>query len=176
MSDSINTWGGTATKAAAVPLFVARRPRWQVLMWQVMGWAFIATGVIGGLSDVLSGKPNGWANFGFFLFFFGGGGLLCLLLAAALDGSRVHGYDQHLDVRVGLGKFRRVNADDIAVLRFGSQSNGGPTFYSLTGWNERRKKLFMVFTGYRGYQELTAWLAERRPEQWADCEAVGFPR
>ncbi len=33
----------------------------------------------------------------------------------------------------------------------------------------------MIFTNYRGYQEFTAWLAERRPKEWAECERLGIP-
>lgn len=177
MSDSINAWGGTVTKVTAEPLFVVRRPLWQGRIWQGFGAAIVAVGLIGGLSDVISGKPDGWQSLGFFLFFFGGFGALVVLFGSSLVSSRMNVFDDHLDVRVGFGKYRRRTVDDIATLRFGTQSQGGgPTFTSLTAWNDRRKKQFMVFTGYRGFQELTVWLAERRPEQWADCERAGIPR
>ncbi len=177
VSDSINTWGGSATKTTlAKPLFVVRRPVWQGRIWQVFGAAIAAVGIIGGLADVLSGKPDGWASLGFFLFFFGGFGGLVFLFGSSLTSSRINVFDDHLDVKVGFGKYRRRNLDDIATLRYGTQSQGGgPTFTSLTGWNERRKKQFMAFTGYRGYREFTDWLKERRPEQWADCERAGIP-
>jgi hypothetical protein len=32
----------------------------------------------------------------------------------------------------------------------------------------------MVFTNHRGYGELTVWIAERRPEECAECERVGL--
>ncbi|WP_146244317.1 hypothetical protein [Curtobacterium sp. MCBD17_032] len=82
-------------------------------------------------------------------------------------------YDRHYDVKSGFGKFRRREVDDIHTLSLGKQSNGSVTFISLTAWNEQRKKQFMVFTNYRGFSEFTAWLGERRPEQWAECERLG---
>jgi len=159
MSESINTWGGTTSNVAAEPQFVVRRPRYQSLMFEVLGGTVAVIGVIGGLSDLLTDAENGASSFGFFLLFFVGGGALFFLLGAALGAGRINVYDQHLDVKSGFGKYRRRNIDDLHTLRYGSQSQGGgPTFISLTGWNDRRKKQFTVFTGYRGYRDFTTWL------------------
>jgi hypothetical protein len=176
MSDSINTWGGTTPTVAAEPLFVVRRPRYQALIFQVLGAGIAAVGLIGGLSDLTSDPVNGASSFGFFLFFFVGGGALFWLLGALLTAGRINVYDQHLDVKSGFGKYRRRNLADIHVLRYGTQSQGGgPTFVSLTAWDDRRKKQFTVFTNHRGYAEFAKWLEQRRPEQWADCERAGLP-
>ncbi len=56
-------------------------------------------------------------------------------------------YDRHYDVKSGFGKLRRREVDDIRTLRYATQSNGGgPRFVSLTAWNDRKKKQFMIFT------------------------------
>ncbi|ROR83632.1 hypothetical protein SAMN06295974_1703 [Plantibacter flavus] len=177
MSDSINTWGGTATREGAKPLFVVRRPRYQSLMFEILGGLVAVIGLFGGLGELVSDAEDGVSSFGFFLLFFVGGGGLVFVFGLLLSAGRIQAYDRHLDVKSGFGRYRRREVGDIHTLRFGSQSQGGgPTFISLTAWDERRKKQFTVFTGYRGYGELSAWLEQRRPEQWADCERAGVPR
>ncbi len=77
-------------------------------------------------------------------------------LRLALGATRVDVYDRHYDVKSGFGKPRRREVDDIRTLRYATQSNGGgQRFVSLTAWNDRKKKQFMIFTNYRGYQEFT---------------------
>lgn len=170
MSNSINTWGGTTSTAGDEPLFVVRRPWHQTIVFVVLGSGALVLGIGGLLVQILVSHED-TPVWGFFL----GGGALFLLFGLALRAGRITVHDRYYVVKNGFGRGRRREVDDVHLLRYGSQSNGGPTFISLTGWNERRKKQFMVFTSYRGYQEFTAWLAQRRPEEWADCERAGLP-
>ena len=172
MNDSITTWGGTASRTDAQSLFVVRRPRWHGLGFEVLGWAVVLVGVVTALGDAFSGKPTALLFAGFSVFFICGAGGLLVLCGLLLVSSRVRGYDDHLDVRVGLGRTRRVDAADVVSLRFAQQSaGGGPTFTRLTARNARRRKLFSVFTVYRGYAELAEWLETRCPDAWREGRA-----
>lgn len=174
MSEQIDTWGGSTPAKDTEPLFVTRRPRWQAAILLVPGWAIIAVAVVVALSDATSGDADALTSAVISLVVFGAAGGLLLLFGALVNGSQVRGHGDRLEVRTGLGRFRQVAPKDLVRLRHGSQrTNGGVTFISLTGWDARRKKQFMVFTGYRGYAELADWLAANRPEQWAECVAVG---
>lgn len=171
MSDSINAWGGTGTKEHEAPLFAVRRPRFPGAIFTVVGAAGVVIGVPGIVLQQMFAPGADSTAFGFLA----GLGAAMWLLGQALAAGRIDVYDRHYDVKSGFGRLRRREVDDIHTLRYGSQSNGGPTFISLTAWNDRRKKQFMVFTIYRGYEEFTKWIAERRPEQWAECERLGIP-
>ena len=172
MSDSINQWGGNATKAEVAPMIVVRRPLFPGAILLVLGVASLGIGVPGLVFQLTSADGDGSPAYGISA----GLGAAVLLLGLGLAAGRINVYDRHYDVKSGFGKFRRREVDDIHTLRFGKQSNGGgPTFISLTAWNEQRKKQFMVFTNYRGYRKFTAWLDKRRPEQWAECERLGLP-
>jgi hypothetical protein len=171
MSDSINQWGGSATKAEVAPQIVVRRPLFPGVIFLALGVFGLVIGIPGIVFQLIAGTDDSPA-FGILF----GLGAVFLLFGLALAAGRINVYDRHYDVKSGFGKFRRREVDDIHTLRFGKQSNGGgPTFISLTAWNEQRKKQFMVFTNYRGYREFTAWLDKRRPEQWAECERLGLP-
>ncbi|MCM3521502.1 hypothetical protein [Curtobacterium sp. P97] len=172
MSDSINTWGGTEAKADGEPLFVVQRPRFPQQILIVLGGAAVVFGLLGTVIEQL--VVSGADSTAFVLI--GLVGALFLLIGLALAAGRVTVFDRHYLVKSGFGKARRREVDDIHVLRYGTQSaGGGPTFISLTAWNDRKKKQFTVFTNFRGYDEFTAWLAERRPEQWTECERLGLP-
>lgn len=172
MSDSINTWGGTEAKADGEPLFVVQRPRFPQQILVVLGGAAVVFGLLGTVIEQL--VVPGADSTAFVLI--GLVGALFLLIGLALAAGRVTVFDRHYLVKSGFGKARRREVDDIHVLRYGTQSaGGGPTFISLTAWNDRKKKQFTVFTNFRGYDEFTAWLAERRPEQWTECERLGLP-
>lgn len=171
MSDSINQWGGSATKAEVAPQIVVRRPLFPGVIFLALGVFGLVIGIPGVAYQLIAGS-DGSPAFGILF----GLGAVFLLFGLALAAGRINVYDRHYDVKSGFGKFRRREVADIHTLRFGKQSNGGgPTFISLTAWNEQRKKQFMVFTNYRGYREFTAWLDKRRPEQWAECERLGLP-
>jgi hypothetical protein len=172
MSESINTWGGSATKAEVAPMIVVRRPRFPGVVFTVLGTFCLLIGVPGIIVQLVSTPSDDSPAYGIFL----GLGAGSLLLGLALAAGRINVYDRHYDVKSGFGRFRRREVDDIHTLRYGVQSNGGPTFISLTAWNAQRKKQFMVFTNHRGYGEFTAWIAERRPEAWAECEHLGLPK
>ncbi|PZE61214.1 hypothetical protein DEJ24_05905 [Curtobacterium sp. MCPF17_001] len=168
MSDSINQWGGSATKAEVAPQIVVRRPLFPGVIFLALGVIGLVIGVPGLVFQLIAGSDDSPA-FGIFIVLGAGS----LLLGLALAAGRINVYDRHYDVKSGFGKFRRREVEDIHTLRLGKQSNGSVTFISLTAWNEQRKKQFMVFTNYRGYREFTAWLDKRRPEQWAECERLG---
>jgi hypothetical protein len=171
MSDSINQWGGSATKAEVAPMIVVRRPLFPGVIFLVLGAAGLVIGIPGLIVQLVSSSDDGSPAFGILT----GLGAVFLLFGLGLAAGRINVYDRHYDVKSGFGKFRRREVDDIHTLRLGKQSNGGgPTFISLTAWNEQRKKQFMVFTNYRGYREFAAWIDKRRPEQWAECERVGI--
>ncbi|PYY35717.1 hypothetical protein DEJ25_15110 [Curtobacterium sp. MCPF17_011] len=170
MSDSINQWGGSATKAEVAPQIVVRRPLFPGVIFLALGLIGLVIGVPGLVFQLIAGSDDSPA-FGIFIVLGAGS----LLLGLALAAGRINVYDRHYDVKSGFGKFRRREVEDIHTLRLGKQSNGSVTFISLTAWNEQRKKQFMVFTNYRGYREFTAWLDKRRPEQWAECERLGLP-
>ncbi|PZE36500.1 hypothetical protein [Curtobacterium sp. MCPF17_031] len=170
MSDSINQWGGSATKAEVAPQIVVRRPLFPGVIFLALGVIGLVIGVPGLVFQLIAGSDDSPA-FGIFIVLGAGS----LLLGLALAAGRINVYDRHYDVKSGFGKFRRREVEDIHTLRLGKQSNGSVTFISLTALNEQRKKQFMVFTNYRGYREFTAWLDERRPEQWAECERLGVP-
>jgi len=170
MSDSINQWGGSATKAEVAPQIVVRRPLFPGVIFLALGVIGLVIGLPGLVFQLIAGS-DGSPAFGIFIVLGAGS----LLLGLALAAGRINVYDRHYDVKSGFGKFRRREVDDIHTLRLGKQSNGSVTFISLTAWNEQRKKQFMVFTNYRGYREFTAWLDKRRPEQWAECERLGLP-
>jgi len=168
MSDSINQWGGSATKAEVAPMIVVRRPLFPGVIFLALGVIGLVIGLPGLVFQLIAGS-DGSPAFGIFIVLGAGS----LLLGRALAAGRINVYDRHFDVKSGFGKFRRREVEDIHTLRLGKQSNGSVTFISLTAWNEQRKKQFMVFTNYRGYREFTAWLDKRRPEQWAECERLG---
>ncbi|WIB12319.1 hypothetical protein [Curtobacterium sp. MCPF17_052] len=168
MSDSINQWGGSATKAEVAPQIVVRRPLFPGVIFLALGVIGLVIGVPGLVFQLIAGSDDSPA-FGIFIVLGAGS----LLLGLALAAGRINVYDRHYDVKSGFGKFHRREVEDIHTLRLGKQSNGSVTFISLTAWNEQRKKQFMVFTNYRGYREFTAWLDKRRPEQWAECERLG---
>jgi len=168
MSDSINQWGGSATKAEVAPMIVVRRPLFPGVIFLALGVFGLVIGIPGIVFQLIAGS-DGSPAFGIFIVLGAGS----LLLGLALAAGRINVYDRHYDVKSGFGKFRRREVEDIHTLRLGKQSNGSVTFISLTAWNEQRKKQFMVFTNYRGYREFTAWLDKRRPEQWAECERLG---
>ncbi|PZE62691.1 hypothetical protein [Curtobacterium sp. MCBD17_021] len=170
MSDSINQWGGSATKAEVAPMIVVRRPLFPGVIFLALGVICLFIGVPGLIFQLIAGSDDSPA-FGIFIVLGAGS----LLLGLGLAAGRINVYDRHYDVKSGFGKFRRREVDDIHTLRLGKQSNGSVTFISLTAWNEQRKKQFMVFTNYRGYREFTTWLDKRRPEQWAECERLGLP-
>jgi hypothetical protein len=169
MSDSINKWGGSATKAEVAPMIVVRRPLFPGVIFLALGVLGLVIGIPGLVSQLIAGSDDSPA-FGILL----GLGAVFLPFGLALAAGRINVYDRHYDVKSGFGKSRRRDVDDIHMLRLGKQSNGSVTFISLTAWNEQRKKQFMVFTNYRGYREFTAWIDERRPEQWAECERLGI--
>lgn len=172
MSEQINTWGGTDTVQEKGPLFVVRRPRFPGLVFTGLGGAAVVIGVPGIVIQQLVAPGSDSTSFGFLAVF----GALLLLFGLVLGATRIDVYDRHYDVKSGFGKLRRREVDDIAKLRYGTQSNGGGVrFVSLTGWKANRKKQFSIFTNYRGYGEFTQWLAERCPKEWAECERLGIP-
>ncbi len=172
MSEQTNTWGGTETTKGTGPLFVVRRPRFPGVIFTGLGAAAVVIGIPGIVIQQLVSPGANSTSLGFMA----GLGALLLLFGLALGATRVDVYDRHYDVKSGFGKLRRREVDDIRTLRYATQSNGGgQRFVSLTAWNDRKKKQFMIFTNYRGYQEFTAWLAERRPKEWAECERLGIP-
>ena len=170
MSDSMNQWGGSATKAEVAPMIVVRRPLFPGVIFLALGVIGLVIGVPGIVFQLIAGSDDSPA-FAILLVL----GAASLVFGLGLAAGRINVYDRHYDVKSGFGKFRRREVDDIHTLRLGKQSNGGggPTFISLTARNEQRKKQFLVFTNYRGYREFTAWLDKRRPEQWAECERLG---
>jgi hypothetical protein len=171
MSDSINHWGGSATKAEVAPQIVVRRPLFPGVIFLALGVFGLVIGIPGIVFQLIAGTDDSPA-FGILF----GLGAVFLLFGLGLAAGRINVYDRHYDVKSGFGKFRRRST----ACRSGAcgcrrPRGGGPTFISLTAWNEQRKKQFMVFTNYRGYREFTAWLDKRRPEQWAECERLGLP-
>ena len=172
MSEQTNTWGGTETTKGKGPLFVVRRPRFPGVIFIGLGAVTAIIGIPGFIVQQLAGPGADGTSFGIMAVL----GTLLLLFGLALGATRVDVYDRHYDVKSGFGKLRRREVDDIRTLRYATQSNGGgQRFVSLTAWNDRKKKQFMIFTNYRGFQEFTAWLAERRPKEWAECERLGIP-
>lgn len=173
MSGQINTWGGTATtKGAAKPLFIVRRSWFTTTLFVIVSLVLLGFGIIGAVvqstvaPDFAGGLPGMCI----------GGGIVLLPFGLILGRSRITVYDELYDVRRGLGRTRRRDVTDIDRLRFASQSNGGPTFVSLTGWDANGGKQFTVFTSHRGFAQFTEWLARHRPEQWAECERLGIPQ
>lgn len=172
MSDSINTWGGTEAKANGEPLFVVQRPRFPQQIFIVLGGVVAVFGLLATVIEQLSVPDADSTAF----VLTGLVGAVFLLIGRALAAGRVTVFDRYYLVKSGFGKARRREVDDIHVLRYSTQSaGGGPTFVGLNAWNDRKKQQFLVFTNFRGYDEFTAWLAERRPEQWAECERLGLP-
>ncbi|MCJ1715400.1 hypothetical protein [Curtobacterium sp. VKM Ac-2922] len=171
MSNSINTWGGTATKEAAKPLFVVRRSWFNTTLYVIIGGAAVGIGIIGAVIQSTVAPDFGGSLFAMLI----GGGMVFLPIGLVLNRSRITVWDERYDVRSGLGRTRHRNVADLHRLRYATQSSGaGMTFVSLTGWDERRKKQFRVFTTHSGFAEFTAWLAQHRPEQWAECEQLGL--
>lgn len=172
MSEQIDTWGGTAmTKGAAKPLFVVRRSWATTTLFVIISLVLLAIGIVGAVvqstvaPDFAGGLPGMCI----------GGGIVLLPFGLILGRSRITVYDERYDVRRALGRTRRRDVTAIDRLRFTTQSNGGPTFISLTGRDASGKKQFTVFTSHRGFAEFTEWLARHRPEQWAECERLGVP-
>ena len=127
------------------PLFVVRRPRYQSLMFEIIGGIVVVIGLLGGLGGLMSEPDDGALSLGSFLLIFVGGGGLFFVFGLMLSAGRIKAYDRHLDVKSGFGRYRRRELDDLHTLRFGAQSQGGgPTFISLTAWNDRRKKQFVT--------------------------------
>ncbi|MCS5507224.1 hypothetical protein [Curtobacterium flaccumfaciens] len=172
MTESTNTQGATGTNKSETPLFVVRRPRFPGIVFLILGGTCIVIGVPGFIVQMLATPSDSDPTFGVMAAL----GVAFLVIGLALAGDRVNVYDRHYEVKSGFGKLRRREVDDIHTLRYGSQSNGGgPTFISLTAWNDRKKKQFVVFTNYRGYGAFTEWIAARGPEQWAACQGLGVP-
>jgi hypothetical protein len=171
MSD-INTWGGTVTKGAAKPQFVVRRS-W--LTSTLILWVGLGTFGVGFAGAILQPSIAPDLDDSVFALLIGVG-VVALPLGLILNRSRVTVYDELYDVRPSLGRKRRRDVNDLHRLRFARQtSRNGTVSISLAGWNEEQKKQFRVYTTHRGYAEFTAWLARHRPEQWAECEALGVP-
>lgn len=171
MSNSVNTWGGTATKGAAKAQFVVRRSWFRTTLPAIVGGGALVIGILGAVLQSTVAPDFGGGLFAMMI----GGGIVLLPLGLILSRSRIRVFDQHYDVRRALGRTRRRDVNDVVRLRFGTQSNGTVTFVSLTGWDKQSKQQFRVYTSHRGYAEFTEWLARYRPDQWDECERLGVP-
>lgn len=161
----IDVWNRKRSEQAK-PLFIARRATWQRVLYGALGWPCLAIGLIAALVAASSGQPGGGGDALLQAGIFGGLGGSFLLIGKGLR-TQVEAHDDHLVVRGGLAPRRTVLATDIARLDRDIVSSKKRSWATITGRDERRKRLFQVIQGYPGSADLAAWLQARRPEQWA---------
>ncbi|MCM3501243.1 hypothetical protein M3667_05025 [Microbacterium sp. P26] len=142
------------------PLFVVERAPSQHLIARGTGLVFFAAAVILAVTEAVGGGPLAVVGVTVWLSTLGGLGAVIFLWALSAGRARIVGYDDHLLVRPGLRRSRRVAASEIASL---SWSSGG----RLRGTDARGRTLFTAMSVFDDFPDFVAWL---------DAKVVQRPR
>ena len=139
------------------PLFVVERAPSQHRIARGTGLVFLAGAGVLAVTEIVQGGPLAVVGVIVWLSTLGCLGAVIFLWALSAGRARIVGYDDHLLVRPGLRRSRRVAASEIASF---SWRSGG----RLRGTDVRGRTLFTTMSVFDDFPDLVAWLEARVPQ------------